>query len=355
MSGRPICRAICKALMALLILGCGGAGAASAQKAAANPTAGLNWVSYTDTAEGAFSMDVPVGWQVLGGMYRFGYFDVRWMMDVRSLDGKIVIRVDDVNIPPYVLPGPHTGRDGEPYSKPQQFQMMVSTFRAGTAYAESYAKQRFASVCKTLTPRAADWNPSLPAAWQPAPNSQPNAGSVAYDCASSEGPRVALVYARTTLFPATGLWVVDPVISVVTTPGSAPQAYAMVQRMMDSWRENPQWKEYQDRMTQVGLAQIRANFGQFMQQMQAYDRARTAAMNQQVAGFEAHQNAQARQVSGWGETLTGLETVRDPQTGNQFQVFSGPKANYYMNGNGVKINSNISPGPDFHQLTPVQP
>lgn len=107
-------------------------------------------------------------------------------------------------------------------------------------------------------------------------------------------------------------------------------------------------------MTQVGLAQIRANFGQFMQQMQAYDRARTAAMNQQVAGFEGRQNAQARQVSGWGETLTGLETVRDPQS-NQFQVFSGPKANYYMNANGVKINSNISPGPDFHQLTPVQP
>jgi hypothetical protein len=346
---------MCNALLALLILGFCGAGAASAQKAAANAAAELNWVSYTDTAEGAFSMDVLVGWQVLGGMYRFGYFDVRWMMDVRSLDGKIVIRVDDVNIPPYVLPGPHTGRDGEPYSKPQQFQMMVSSYRTGAAYAESYAKQRFASVCKTLTPRAPDWNPSMPAAWQAAPNGQPNAGSVAYDCASSEGPRVALVYARTTLFPATGLWVVDPMISVIAASGSAQQAYSMVQRMMDSWQENPQWKEYQDRMTQVGLAQIRANFGQFMQQMQAYDRARTAAMNQQVAGFEARQNAQAHQVSEWGEILTGVQTVRDPQTGNQFQVFSGPKANYYMNGTGVKINSNISPGPDFHQLTPVQP
>jgi len=351
MSGRTTC----KALMALLILGCGGVGVAWAQKAAANAAAGLNWVSYTDTAEGAFSMEVPVGWQVLGGMYRFGYFDVRWMMDVRSLDGKIVIRVDDVNIPPYVLPGPHTGRDGEPYSKPQQFQMMVSTLRTGAAYAETYAKHRFESVCKTLTPRAPDWNPTLATAWQPAPNSQPNAGSVAYDCVSSEGPRVALVYARTTLFPATGLWVVDPVISVIAAPGSAPQAYSMVQHMMDSWRENPQWKEYQDRMTQAGLAQIRANFGQFMQQMQAYDRARSAAMNQQVAGFEARQNAQAHQVSEWGEILTGVQSVRDPQTGNQFQVFTGPKANYYMNGNGVKINSDISPGPDFHQLTPVQP
>jgi hypothetical protein len=276
-------------------------------------------------------------------------------MDVRSLDGKVVIRINDVNVPPYVLPGPHTGRDGEPYVKPQQFQMTVSVFRTGAAYAESYAKHRFSGVCKKMIARAPDWKPTLPAAWQAAPNSQPSEGSVDYDCASSEGPRVAMVYARTTLYPSTGLWELDPIISVVTTPDQATLAYSMVQRMIDSWRENPQWKQYQDRMTQIGLQQIQAAFGQFMQQMQAYDRARTSAMNQQVAGFEAHQNAQARQVSGWGETLTGLETVRDPQTGNQFQVFTGPKANYYMNGNGVKINSNISPGLDFHQLTPVQP
>ncbi len=41
----------------------------------ANP---LKWVRYTDPAEGAFSMDIPVGWQIQGGMFRFGYFDVRW-------------------------------------------------------------------------------------------------------------------------------------------------------------------------------------------------------------------------------------------------------------------------------------
>jgi hypothetical protein len=29
-------------------------------------------VRYTDNAEGAFSMEVPVGWQVESGMYRFG-------------------------------------------------------------------------------------------------------------------------------------------------------------------------------------------------------------------------------------------------------------------------------------------
>jgi hypothetical protein len=315
----------------------------------------LNWVEYTDSAEGAFSIDVPVGWQVQGGMYRFGYFDVRWMIDVRSLDGKIILRIDDANIPPYALPGPRTGRDGQPYFKPQQFQMIVSTYRDGQSYAEMYAKRRFASVCKTMTPRQPDWSPAMPSAWQIASGGQPTEGRISYDCATSDGPRIASVYARSTLYRSTGFWLADPVISIITTPSAASLAQSMVQRMIGSWRENPQWKQHQDRMTQVGLKQIRENFGQFMKQMQAYHQARAAAMNQQVAGFEARQNEQAQQVSSWGKTISGLQSVRDPQTGNQFQVFSGPKANYYMNGTGVKINSNISPGADFHQLTPVQP
>jgi hypothetical protein len=46
-------------------------------------------------------------------------------------------------------------------------------------------------------------------------------------------------------------------------------------------------------------------------------------------------------------------TLSDPNTGTQFQVFSGPKSNYYTNGNGVNINSNIPPGPGFHQVNQV--
>lgn len=315
----------------------------------------LNWVRYTDNSEGAFSIDVPVGWQVQGGMYRFGYFDVRWMMDVRSLDGKVIFRIDDVNIPPYALPGPNTGRDGQPYFKPQQFQMMVSSYRDGQRYAEFYAKHRFADVCKTLNPRANDWTPNLPAAWKENPDTRSSEGSVAYDCASSDGARVASVYARTNLYTSSNFWMVDPVISIVAAPDRLPVAHAMIQHMIDSWQKNPQWADYQNRVTQMGLQQIRAGFQQFMQQMQAYHQARTAAMNQQVASYEARQNAQARQVSNWGDILTGVQKVSDPQTGREFQVYSGPKANYYTNGAGVTINSNISPGADFHQDNPVQP
>ena len=336
---------------------CSSATSASSSSATGQSTSkqpGVSRIHYTDTAEGAFSMDVPAGWQIQGGMYRFGYFDVRWMMDARSLDGKTIIRIDDVNIPAYTLPGPNTGRDGQPYTRPQQFQMMVANFREAHSYADRYMKQRFSKVCTSMSPRQSTWTPTMPAEWRLEPGAKATQASLSYDCTTSDGPRVVDLFVQTTQHPQ-GLWTADPVISIIATAERMPTAQQTVQHMIDSWHENEQWKDYQARVTQMGLAQIRESFNQFMQQIRAFDQQRQAAMNQQVARFEARQNAQAQQVSSWGYILTGVTNVADPQTGTQFQVFSGPHANYYTNGSGVTINSNISPGPGFHQDAVISP
>jgi len=325
---------------------------AAQQKSATSAADKIQWVRYNDSAEGAFNMDVPVGWQVQGGMYRFGYFDVRWMMGARSLDGKVIILINDANVPPYVLPGPFTGREGQPYNKPQQMQMVVARFQDAQPYAEIYAKHRFGDICKSLTPSSETWQPAI----HDKPDNSPppvkvSDGSVSYSCDSSDGPRTAYVFSHNTLFQGQGyaFWVAEPV-SILCSPERCAQAREMTQHMMDSWEKNPQWVQYQNQLTQIGLQQIRAAFGQFMQQMQQFHQQFTQSLNQQVAGYYAHQNAQAKQVSSWCDTINGLTNVTDPKTGNQFQVFTGPKPNYYQNGLGVKVNSVISPGPDFYQL-----
>jgi hypothetical protein len=313
------------------------------------------WVRYTDNAEGAFSMDVPVGWQVEGGMYRFGYFDVRWMMDIRSLDGKVIIRINDPNIPPYVLPGPHSGPAGHPAVRPNMYQMVVEDFQEARPYAESYAKRRFKSVCTSLTPRKDEWTPRMPADWQYPAAIRATQASVAFDCESSDGARIATVFARTSVQGNDGLWLVDPIISILATADRLPQAEAMAQKMIDSWQETPQWKEHQAQVTRMGLAEIQVEFNQFMQQMAAYHQQRTQAMNAQVAGFEKRMQQQADQVTSFGNILTGITNLYDPRTGTQFQVFSGPKSNYYMNGMGEKINSNLDPGNGFYQVPDMGP
>jgi len=198
-----------------------------------------------------------------------------------------------------------------------------------------------------------DWTPEMLPAWKDDPGlTKATEGTVSYDCDTSDGPRIVTVYVRTALNTNDGLWFVTP-ISIISTADRAELAHSVVQHMINTWEKNPQWVHYQNQVTQMGLDQIRKGFQQLMSQMQAYHHEqRTAAMNQQVARFEAHQSAQQQQVSSFGEALTGLQTVSDPMTGSQFQVFSGPKANYYVN--GVKVNFNVSRGLGFHQLTPVQ-
>lgn len=319
-------------------------------KAQSKTTGKIQWINYNDSAEGAFNMDVPLGWQVQGGMYRFGYFDARWMMGVRSLDGKVVIRINDVNVPPYALPSPSVGREGQPYIKPQQYQMVVARFQDAKEYAEQYAKHRFGEVCKTMKPSANAWSPVLPAAWVDSTHPG-SSGAVAYTCDTSDGPRIADVFAFTALFNGQGygFWIATPV-SILCAPDRCAQAQSMTQHMIDSWQKNPQWVEYQNRLTQVGLQQIRASFGQFMQQMQQIHEQFTQSLNQQVSSYYSHMHAEEKQFSSFADVINNETNVTDPNTGTQFKVFSGPHHNYYENGLGVKINSDISPGPDFHQL-----
>jgi hypothetical protein len=203
----------------------------------------LNWVRDNDNAEGAFSMDIPFGWQINGGMYRFGYFDVRWMMDVRSLNGNVILRIDAIH-----------GTDG--------------------------------------------------------------------------------------------LWMVDPIISIIAKPHDLAQA----QRLIDSWRETPEWKLHKAEMTQMILSPMQSEFKGFIRQMLVYHRQRESAIHQQVSQFESRQNALAAPVSSFGYTLIGLTKVYDPSMGSQFQMFSGPRSNYYVIGNGDKANSSVNPGNGFDQV-----
>jgi hypothetical protein len=347
-------------IVAIALAACGGQGQhpnAASGPGQTQPVAksSQQYVRFTDPAEGAFSMDVPVGWQVQGGMWRFGYFDARWMMTVRSLDGSMIVRVSDASIPPYALPGPLTGTQGQPYTRPKQFQMIVSDYRTGGEYARLYAVHRFRSVCQILALQGGAWTPAMRNTMADTTGAtRVTEGSVGYSCQTPQGLRVAIVYARTLQYPTqtgNGFWVVAPVVSVLSVPHDLPTAFAVTQHMLDSWQKNPQWVAYQNRLTQVGLNQIMANYQDFLHEMAAYDQARRSAMDAQVAGFESRMNAQQEQVSQFGEILTGIQDATDPMTGEKLQVWTGPHANYYRNGMGVTLNSDLSPGPGFHQIT----
>ncbi len=313
-------------------------------------SAKLSWVRYDDPSERSFSIEVPQGWRVQGGMYRFGYFDVRATVDLRSPDGNIIIRFDDANVPPYVLPGPNKPAEGQPYKKPFQFQMMVEKYRTAPSFAETYGKSRFKSVCQTMTSKPSSWKPTLPPMVTSLNPNQSSDAALDFDCQTSAGRKLASVFVHTALYAKSGFWQADPILSAVTTPDLMPLAQSVLQHAMDSFQIYPQWQAHQNQMTQEGLEMVGRDFQTFLAQTRAQMQAFSNSMNQQVSGFERQQQASQAQSTGWGNILTGLTDAHDPLTGQNFQVWTGPNANYYVDGLGNKANANSNPGGSFREL-----
>src|SRR5689334_16033918 len=50
-------------------------------------SAGVRFVPWRDPKEGAFTVSVPEGWQLSGGLYRAAAIDVRPVVEIQSPDG----------------------------------------------------------------------------------------------------------------------------------------------------------------------------------------------------------------------------------------------------------------------------
>ena len=70
---------------------------------------------FQDPFEKAFVVDYPEGWTAKGGLFRLGYSDQRVMLDMRSPDGAMNVRLGDISIPTYAVPAQFHEQEGEVY------------------------------------------------------------------------------------------------------------------------------------------------------------------------------------------------------------------------------------------------
>ena len=104
-----------------------------------NAQSPVSWVTVRDNREQAFSIEVPKGWKVYGGMFRFSSVDARPFADMTSPDGKTNIRVGDATIPGYSVPNPWLPR-----------QPHMAAYASGDVFAKKYGQARFSSMCQSL-------------------------------------------------------------------------------------------------------------------------------------------------------------------------------------------------------------
>jgi hypothetical protein len=309
------------------------------------------FTTFQDPFEQAFTVDVPQGWTVKGGLFRLGYSDVRPMLDLSSPDGRINIRFGDVAIPAYYVPDQLHPTEGDNYDLGAQAQLTIARYRTGQQYAAIYSAGRFKGVCANPASRQPDAGPPLQDPPQDPPALQNTSGQTASRCDSN---RVTYVYATTSLFQ--GFWTVRTLASFIAPADQAANARSILVRCAASFKVTPRWRQRQKQMDQDAIAYQQARQQQRrrdLSQQVAQFEMQMQGMRNQVGAFERQQARQAGQVESVGNTLTGLTPTVDP-LGNPRTVFTGSKNGYWIDGNGRVVNSDLSPGAGWRELKPTQ-
>lgn len=318
---------------------------------------GMNWITFEDPFEKAFSVEVPQGWTVRGGLFRMGYSDERPMVDLISPDGRINVRLGDLSIPVYTAPNQNHMREGEVYDLGAQAQLIVARYRTGPEFAVLYSHVRFYQNCHEAAGDAADVEFDVPD-YIPLEGGAPaksSTGAIAYRCGSGANERVAFAYARTS--ETGGIWSVPTMGSFLSPPDKVAVARAVLQHCAQTFKLSPAWIEKQKQLDAYAMQYQRARQQQRMQalaqQVQQFE-AKMQAMRNQVASFERHQAAFQSQVDGFDQALRGVTPTIDPFTGEAKEVWTGTKSNYWENGKGDVVNStNAPPGNWMHMPVPT--
>jgi hypothetical protein len=319
------------------------------------PDSSLTWTTFEDPFEKAFTVEVPRGWTVRGGLFRMGFSDERPMVDLTSADGAVNVRMGDLSIPVYTEPNPSHPREGDIYDLGAQARLVVARYRTGPEFAVLYSHARFYPDCHDAAPDLTNVSFTLPD-YIPAtgPPEKTSTGQIAYRCRG--GQRIVYAFARTSLNSA--LWAVPTLGSFLSSPEEVPVAHEILEHCARTFKLSPAWIEHQKQLDAYALQYQRARQQQRMrelgQQIQQFE-ARMQAMRDQVSRFEQHQDAQAAQVEGFTQALRGVTPTIDPFTKEAREVWTGPKSSYWTNGLGAVVNSTNAPAAGWKQMQVTGP
>jgi hypothetical protein len=292
---------------------------------------GINWVTVRDTREKAFSIQVPQGWKTYGGLYRFSAIDARMLVDATSPDGLINLRIGDATVPQYKVPGPFL-RPGPG----------VAEYASGNVFATKYGQARFASLCEGL--QLTNTNALAPK-YHPggAGMARTTGGDVSFTCTKNGVPMAAYVYAETTMFGPGGpgsSWLVVALGSWLAPREQANAASKMLDHASESLVLNPAWLGMQNQLNSMAIRQIDAS-------TQATIAATNAAVAHQQAMISALQN------DSFNDVINGVQEMQDTSTGQKFITPLGTGKTQWVYGDKAVVESGLSPGVGFTQLTPA--
>ena len=194
-----------------------------AERSAAGAAPGVSFTRFQDPNEGAFTVDVPAGWGVRGGIVRKSTVDVRTYLRMTSPDNRIVIASGDPDIGGFVVPTPPTYgmgglREGQPYPGGA---FMVSRYLPGPVFARNYVNAiARLTAASNVQIRDVRERPDLNSRLSGIAQEQITAGEASFSCARNGRESAGYVLAGTKITTIAGSsmwWVTTP--GLVAPPG----------------------------------------------------------------------------------------------------------------------------------------
>jgi len=247
------------------------------------------FVTWRDPRENAFTVGVPQGWTVTGGLIRASQLEPHAVVRLQSPDGKIQIFYDDPELHAFQeldqLSASIGIREGQTVRSPNGTPVQIARYLTGAQFSQQYIQ---AKMCRQpmITDSGELRGPSqeMTAIVQQygarvGAISQAHVGEASFRCGGSNG----YVFANTAFvrIPSSGanIWFVYQLTGYqVSDPQQSGFAYYVMNTLLETLKMNPQWEaQFAQQANQVN--------GNVLQQQQQ--------MAQSIAQYGARQASQA--------------------------------------------------------------
>jgi hypothetical protein len=289
----------------------------------------IAYASWKDPVEGAFTLEVPQGWNISGGTFRRAAVDLVHVLQAASPDQKICIQFNDQNLPIFAIPSQMLAwagfKEGSWYSPGYGVNMLVKRYIPGHYFLIEYLQQNYQPRLgqfrvvsqKERSDVVSNFNRIYSQFASYGISYTLHAGESAFGFAQNSEPYIGYGLALTQVVKSTamqgGNWSVALMIIFTCPEGEAERVQELTTHMFQSLRMNPAWVASQQ--------QLAGNVSQIVTQT-----------NQEICRIidESYWTRQAtlddinRKFSNY---ILGVGDVVDPVTGEKWKVEAGH--NYY--------------------------
>lgn len=330
----------------------------------------VTYETFVDPDQHAFTVEVPAGWKVEGGLVRPRAIDARPWVKTSSPDGRITAFIGDAKFPPYTMPNAQLTMLGFPEGSDYQ-GTMVKSYIPARRFAEMYARANLKGVDDLRVVEehahpdlAREINGTVGA-------SKSEAASIKLTGNYQGKPGVAyyLACTKATIGYGTGMWWISLLAGEVSSAECDQEGLAVIRHMLSTFKYDPQWKansvatagEVSRQYTAASQAASRAITQNYWAQQAANERihsaywSRQAANDRSNAAYWDRQASQDASADNFSNYIRGVENVTDTATGSTYQVEYGPRYHWLdPSGNYYTGTDHSAPAPDWRQLMPTR-